>query len=443
MIFINSLRGRVTAAFFLGALGLSTLLLLTADYFAEGMEIAFSSNRLAENMARVLKQARAGADVVLPYSATMRGYAFAHGQPAALPSALTGLAPGSHELVVDDRELQVLVHDEGETRYILTYDSSQLEDIEKQLEFWLFAGVFLIGCASIGYGYLMSARIVRPITALADAVDSLGTEHVVLPVDPGPTTRDEVTRLRYAFHAYSVRLRDFIERERTFTADASHELRNPTMAATNAVELLEARRDLDAKTAGQIARVRRAVDRMKELIELFLALSREPETMLGETDPVFDVADIARNVVARHTDAAASKGLTLSLNVLASSQGRGDPSMAEVALENIVGNAVRYTLEGQIDVVVESDSIVVADTGPGVSATEQRRVLERMARGTAGRASNVAGFGLGLSIVSRLCEHQGWKFRLQSGSETGTRATVCFDDKVRSEAGVSAGPAAP
>ena len=392
------------------------------------MEHAYLTDRLTENMNAMLAQSWAGDEVLLPYSATMRGYRYIRGSGAPVPAELADLAPGLHELESVGRDLHVLVTDESDRRYILTYDAGELERIEHDLERWLLIGLFFVICSVTAYGVWMSSRIVRPIRALANAVDSLDGGNVVLPPELSGRADDEVAKLASTFHSYSVRLRNFMDRERNFTADVSHELRNPVMAASNALELLESRDDLDQKAAGQLARVRRSVERMQELIQLFLSLSQEP---VSSTDPEmrFDIVEVTQHVVADYQDAATANGQTLGVSIRCRPLAAGDVSVAGVVLENLIGNAVQYARAADIEVVVDADGVSINDSGPGMLDTEQPQVMRRFVRGGSGELHRPFGMGLGLSIVARLCEHQGWTLDLDSAPGRGMRVAITFSER--------------
>ena len=99
------------------------------------------------------------------------------------------------------------------------------------------------------------------------------------------------------------------------------------------------------------------------------------------------------------------------------------PRVFQVVVSNLLRNACSYTDRGRIDVILEPDRVIVRDTGIGMSAESMVRVFEPFYRADPNRPH---GSGLGLSIVSRLCDRFGWKIELDSELGRGTTATIRF-----------------
>jgi len=99
------------------------------------------------------------------------------------------------------------------------------------------------------------------------------------------------------------------------------------------------------------------------------------------------------------------------------------PRVMHVVVSNLLRNACSYTDEGRIEVIVDSDRLVVRDTGIGMTADAMRRAFEPFYRADESRQHST---GLGLSIVHRLCQRFGWKVELDSVLGQGTTATVRF-----------------
>lgn len=209
-------------------------------------------------------------------TAAIRAYVVTSTTQALLPPILRNLESGIQEVEDSDRDLQIVVRDINGERYVLALDTRSLDQVEHAFDLALYTGVVLFSLLSLGLGYWGSGCAIAPVRKLAREVRALGE----LPPDATPTLRgswanDEVGELARAFEAYMRRLQGFIERERSFTADVSHELPNPIMAMSSSLYLLLLKTAPIPERQRWLLRMNRAVDRMSELVEAFLSLARE------------------------------------------------------------------------------------------------------------------------------------------------------------------------
>ncbi len=210
-----------------------------------------------------------------------------------------------------------------------------------------------------------------------------------------------------------------VKRDREFNADVSHELRTPLAVIRGAVELLLAAPDLNDKTRQRLDRIERAAHQCADLTTALLLLSRS-ERGSGRTE----VSRVCQSLVEANRAQLGSKPVTISL------VGRDDvvvnapEAVVSVALGNLIGNACKYTPEGEVRVVVHADRVDIEDTGPGLSAEDAARLFERGYRGS--YAGGTAGGGIGLSIVRRLCDLYGWSVSIAPRPERGAVATLVF-----------------
>jgi two-component system OmpR family sensor kinase len=140
---------------------------------------------------------------------------------------------------------------------------------------------------------------------------------------------------------------------------------------------------------------------------------------------------MAKDVIVSRAALAADRKIDLGLARSDAVRARGDAASLSMLLANLLDNALRYTPEGgRIDVAIDEDAgravLSVADTGPGIPASERERVFDRFHRGAqAGADQN--GSGLGLSIVKRIADAHGATVALDAGAEgRGLVARVRF-----------------
>jgi signal transduction histidine kinase len=104
------------------------------------------------------------------------------------------------------------------------------------------------------------------------------------------------------------------------------------------------------------------------------------------------------------------------------------PRAFSVLVGNLIRNACQYTERGRVTVIVETDRVVVRDTGVGFGEEERKRAFVSFFRGGQGRGG---GHGIGLTIVKRLADRFGWEVALSSEPGVGTEVSVVFPDTQR------------
>nr|WP_231118195.1 HAMP domain-containing sensor histidine kinase [Lysobacter silvisoli] len=302
--------------------------------------------------------------------------------------------------------------------FFLAYDMTQATRGEAQFNRAIYASVAVFTLLSLLVGWWAASRVMSPVSELARRLRLSGRSS-----QPEALAThfpdDEVGELAKALDDYSERLTEVVQRDREFNADVSHELRTPLAVIKGAVELLLTRSDLDEKTRTRLARIQRAEQQCTDLISALLLLSRN-ERGHGATD----IARLSEQLLDAHRAQLAGKPLELRVEGERGLVVDAPEAAVAVALGNLIGNAVKYTTQGEVVVRLHPDSVEVIDSGPGLSAEDAAKLFERGYRGT--HAGHSQGGGIGLSIVRRLCELYGWDVRVKPGEERGVVATLTF-----------------
>ncbi|NYZ62455.1 sensor histidine kinase [Luteimonas deserti] len=302
--------------------------------------------------------------------------------------------------------------------FFLAYDMSETMRGATQFQRAIFGSVVLVSLLSLLIGWWSAARVMSPVSALANRLRSSGDSSMPEALAPH-FPDDEVGQLASALDDYAFRLTEVVQRDREFNADVSHELRTPLAVIKGAVELLLSRPELDDRTRTRLLRIQRAEQQCTDLISALLLLSRN-ERGHGATD----VGKVVEQLFDAHRPQLAGKPLSLRLEGEGPLVVDAPESAVTVALGNLVGNAIKYTLEGEVVVRLGERDVEVADSGPGLSAEDAARLFERGYRGT--HAEHSQGGGIGLSIVRRLCALYGWQVRVVPGPVRGVVATLSF-----------------
>ncbi len=277
----------------------------------------------------------------------------------------------------------------------------------------------LLGAA---VGLVIATLIGRRLGRIAAVAKAITDGDLTHPARSG--FPDEIGSLAESIESMRQRLaeRDQIERaQRDFATNAAHELRTPVAAITSSVEMLQTGAKDDPVARDQfIAAIDEQSRRLGRLTRALLTLAR---AQAGQEEPRRDRVALLPLLRRVADETSTHAGVELAVEGDDTSA-FVDADLLEQAVSAVVGNAARYTASGRIllraDAVNGRAAITIADTGPGLTASQQEHAFDRFYRGEAGRD----GFGLGLSIAQQATEAMGGALDLSSSEGSGT--TVRF-----------------
>ncbi|GAB3600238.1 sensor histidine kinase [Microbacterium tumbae] len=228
------------------------------------------------------------------------------------------------------------------------------------------------------------------------------------------------------------------QERRTMTAVVSHELRNPLTAILGHVDLLLERDDLPAHVVQQLRIVESAGERMQRLVASVLDEGQPQGDPLSE--PV-DLRQLVDASVASFLPTAESGDLAVRAEGADTLLIYGDAFRLRQAIDNLLGNAVKYTPpDGTISVTLGGAAgglaeLVISDTGTGMSAADVERVFQPYFRADDAVLSGIPGTGLGMGIVRDIVEAHRGTIEVVSAVGVGTRVTLRFPRRpIRKEA---------
>ncbi len=419
----HSLRRRIVAAFALFALATALCFSAFCLLFVYVVEDSFFHNILAQEAAH--QQASLGS-TGRP-ATPLRPFVSVHRSAATLPPdlarTLTRGARGSEFPGDEGRHYHVreLAIGGAEPLRLVAEVSRELV-VRPSLPFIAtFLGVSILGIlvVTLALGYWLARRATAPLIRLTALVS--GALPDKLPNDFAHQFPDnEIGALAATLEQAMARIAGFIHREQHFTRDASHELRTPLTVIDGAAQLL-ARQSLPAQAAAQVQRIRSASVHMAQTVDTLLALAREDR----DRPAVHPVAllPVVEKCVVGFAHLLEGKAVEVVVDVGQADHVNAHDGVLAILLGNLVSNAFAHTHQGVIRISASGRSVVVEDSGPGIAPALKERMYHS---GVKGEGS--AGFGLGLSIASRLAARCAIGLAIDERAEGGIRATLIFPE---------------
>ena len=326
-----------------------------------------------------------------------------------IPQQYAGLQEGFNEVVSGDEALYIYVQKINGETYMLVQEQQEFEARENALFNVVLAGFLITVVAAWGLGLMMARKVMAPVSRLAQQVRHRDQLHPLAPPLAPDYPDDEIGQLAAAFDSTLGQVRQSLERERLFTSDVSHELRTPLMVIATSCELL-AEAPLGPREKEQVARIARASEEMRELVQTFLQLARDKsnEAAFGGDRTL---AGIAHEQASRWSVLMKEKGLDFQLTEEGQDDGHYNATFLGTVMANLLRNALHYTENGSVRLILEAGAFRIEDSGAGIPAEQHERIFQPFVRGSQARGE---GLGLGLSLVKRICAKQGWSVSLQS-----------------------------
>jgi signal transduction histidine kinase len=416
------LRSRIILSFLLFGTLLSALFALSTLFLQNYLEDQLIGATLKRELDDYVSRLRVDPSVTEPFYTRIQGYITRPGDPnQTVRVEVRDLSAGVHDVKIGGGLFKAAVLKEQDLWAFLIYDVSDNQRIKRQLIVALAGVVMLFSALSFMLGAWSSRRVMKPVTDLADRLDTLSEE--------GRPERlsqhfadDEVGQLAAALDSYADRLHHLVERDREFNADVSHELRSPLTVITGATELLLAQPDLDEKVRTRLLRIARAARQSADITTALLHLVRA-EQGIDKDSTAHNVGTIVNEVVHLYEPLVGNKPLVLRVEEEDRVSVIAPESVVAVTVGNLIGNAMRYTAEGEVVIKIGNGRVRVEDTGPGIPEEDLERVFDRHYRG-----QNISGkgAGLGLAIVKRLCELYGWSIHFRNRKRGGLCAELRF-----------------
>lgn len=353
--------------------------------------------------------------------------------PDTLDSAFLGNLGFRERLAVQGDYLTVS-HRSGD---LVVEVGRNLRPLRETLTRYALAAAVSLLLLALTAGLLVAWQVRRallPLERLAERVQSLDTPGEV----PGVAERGEVGELARALQASLERLRAERQRESYFLASASHELRTPVTAMLADLQHTLSRERPPEAWLAALQRTEKTALRLRQLTGNLMTLTRAQRlneqlsagagALSSHEAQVLDLLDLAGETVDLLQPLALTREIDLWLDG-SPTQVRGNAALLGGVLENLLGNALKFTPQGgQVEVTVRplladgpgKAELLVQDNGPGFPAGD---LTEAFVRGQAG-AGQPEGFGLGLAVVREVVALHGGSLQLGAREGGGARVRV-------------------
>ncbi len=424
----HSLHGRITVILLGTAIVTTVLYVVFVVTIVHRMEDAMLTTLVGHELDEMISELTKNPDAPMPQTLSIKGFMPDRDGRDSVPPYLLELPLGIHrDLEILDKNLMVAVVEIPGQTLILEFDVSGIQQNQNLLIITLVSGGLAAAIVLIISGIWLTRKFLVPISQLAEELTHIN-----------PDTRDvrikdkfkdnEVGIIAESIDEYLARLDEFVEREQSFTAAVSHELRTPVAIVLTSTDLLELKGIGDHQKK-EVDKIKSSTVYMGKVIESLLLFVRKTQSEIDETMPEIELKSVFKNTVRQHRQAAADKGVKLTLDCHYPARVRMSESHVEIILSNLLRNAITNTSNGDIRVVLEDTYFSVSDTGKGISADDVQKIVKFCYRD-----ESSPGYGVGLYLVTNICRYYGLELDIDSLPDQGSCFKVRFSDKIMSSA---------
>lgn len=287
---------------------------------------------------------------------------------------------------------------------------------------------FLILVAAI-LAYLIAKHTIKPVENITSAAKEISSGNDLSKRIEIGEGKDEIHILADTFNEMFERLGKSFENERQFTSDASHELRTPLAVIKGECEFALSKNAEPEDYPEAFREIRLQADKMTALVSTLLTLTRADQK---SAKFILEPNDISLLCEELCNNFKSDRGIQIKYDIEKNIIMDCEPVLICRLLENLLTNSVKYGKENgetTVKLYKEENNIIlsVADNGIGMTAEEQEKAFNRFFRADSARSGE--GFGLGLSLVSKIAELHGGKASVESEKDKGSEFKITFFKK--------------
>lgn len=300
-----------------------------------------------------------------------------------------------------------------------------------QLMFWIFLVLLAASLiASFGLGIFLANQALRPLRKMAKIVKQIDLDNIQTQIVPVGHPSDAIMELGYSINLMLARIHQASDKQKSFVAHASHELKTPLTRAISSLEVLPPQ---SLKTQQIIQSVTSELFGMSLLINQLLMMAKLTNGHQNLKSEVIDLGQFFSGLAKKLKPDLDRKNLSLKIDLPAKNLVHLplEKLYLNLVLTNLVSNAIKYSFKNS-SIKIESTRLLnqleikIIDTGIGMTSLDLSQATNAFYRNaqTAGLAQ---GYGIGLALVKQICDLHEIKFILESQQHQGTTAKLIIN----------------
>ena len=280
----------------------------------------------------------------------------------------------------------------------------------------------IIGLSALGLTYRAVGKTLRPLKRLTDSVPD--------------GAQGEVLVLTESFNGMLDRLEEAFLIQKSFAANAAHELKTPLAVIKSSLQVLEMNPHPETADYQEFMEdTGKSLERIIKTVEGLLSLANLASV---ETDQKAEVSALIRQAVQELSGKAKSAQVEMSV-FCEEAEVNGNPSLLYRAFYNLIENAIKYNrVGGKVRIAIKPDKehvmVQITDNGIGIEAEAVGHIFEPFFRADQSRSQKIPGSGLGLAVVKMILDKHEGEISVESQAGKGTRIQICLktDEKKQS-----------
>ncbi|MEQ6248701.1 ATP-binding protein [Sulfitobacter sp. HNIBRBA3233] len=279
--------------------------------------------------------------------------------------------------------------------------------------------------------HTVSGKVIGAVCCMSDSPREW-TQHEVGILEDMARCVDDIVRARTSAleeHKARVDLQEIMATRSGYIAHVSHEIRTPVTGIIGAIKLLQGLKSVE-QSKNLISILDRSADKLLKFVNDVLDLTKLDAGHFEVVEEETDIGKLASDILSEFQSLADSKSITLSVNnQLAGNTYLADKDALQTVMQNLVGNAVKFTDTGSITVSIGEDSygqvaINVVDTGIGIAPEHHEKIFKEFQQAEPHTARTYGGTGLGMPIVKRMVDRMEGTITLKSALGQGSTFSV-------------------